>query len=237
MNYFVGRTEMEDTDVSGRKSEDLPSGKQKKMRSWDMSGGNWVEADFSGLKNLHEKFSSSNLQRCKFVGSDLSGLLLKGNQVVGCDFSGSDINDSHFQISHMTKNAFKDCSLKATEFLGSHLESCDFSGADFTDTVFKACSCLKNTLANVVFNHTSFIASDLIDMVFEGTMEDCSFENCSFKGVTFKNATLINTFFKNRSLKRVRFIDCQVDRMTYEFLKNGKANLSGIRLMEQIAEN
>lgn len=30
-----------------------------------------VDADFSGLKNLHEKFSSSNLQGCKFFGSDM----------------------------------------------------------------------------------------------------------------------------------------------------------------------
>ena len=81
-----------------------------------MSRGNWVDADFSGLKNLHEKFSSSNMQRCKFIGSDLSGLLLKNNNVDSCDFSGSDISNSHIQSSNLSKNIFKDCSLKETEF-------------------------------------------------------------------------------------------------------------------------
>jgi uncharacterized protein YjbI with pentapeptide repeats len=74
-----------------------------------MSQGNWVDADFSGLKNLHEKFSSSNMQRCKFIGSDLSGLLLKRNNVASCDFSDSDISSSHIQDSNLGKNVFKDC--------------------------------------------------------------------------------------------------------------------------------
>jgi len=29
----------------------------------------------------------------------------------------------------------------------------------------------------------------------------------------------------------IRFINCQADRLTYEFLKNGKANLSGITML------
>jgi hypothetical protein len=49
--------------------------------------------------------------------------------------------------------------------------------------------------------------------------------------VTFQNATLTNTFFKNKSLKQIRFVDCQADRLTYEFLKNGKADMSGIKLV------
>ena len=44
-----------------------------------MSSGNWIDADFSGLKNLQEKFSSSNMKNCKFIGSELSGLILKSN--------------------------------------------------------------------------------------------------------------------------------------------------------------
>jgi hypothetical protein len=51
-----------------KRSEELTSGKREKSE-WDMSHGNWVDADFSGLKNLHEKFSSSNMLRCKFIGS------------------------------------------------------------------------------------------------------------------------------------------------------------------------
>jgi len=31
------------------------------------------------LKNLQEKFSSSNIKNCRFIASDLSGLLLKNN--------------------------------------------------------------------------------------------------------------------------------------------------------------
>ena len=115
------------------KSDELSSGKQKKKLSWDMSRGNWLEADFSGLKNLNEKFSSSNMRNCLFVSSELSLLLLKGNNVDSCDFSGSDISNSHIQGSNLVNNLFKDCSLKETEFSGSYIMG---YGADFTGDQF-----------------------------------------------------------------------------------------------------
>ena len=236
LNYFSesiqsGATEMAPIESLVKQSAELPSVKQKKKLSWDMSRRNWVDADFSGLKNLHEKFSSSNMQRCLFNGSDMSGLLLKNNNVDSCDFSSSDLSSSHIQSSSLVNNLFKDCSLKETEFSGSHIKGCDFSGADFSGAVVKSGAFLKNTLANAVWNRTSFIASQIADIVFDGTIEDCYFENCEFTRVTFQNSMLINTFFKCRSLKRIRFIDCQADRMTYEFLKNGKADLTGITLL------
>lgn len=229
-----------------------------------MSRGNWVDADFSGLKNLHEKFSSSNMQRCRFNDSDLSGLLLKSNNVDSCDFSNSDISNSHIRGSNLLKNKFKNCSLKETEFSASNIEKCDFSGAnlagagfsksfiygsdfdfaDFTGAVIKAGGFTgiaiksgdpeKNIITGAVWNHTSFIDTHVADMVFTGSLKDCYFENCNFTRVRFQNATLINTFFKNnRNLKKIRFADCKADRITYEFLKQGEADLTGITLLTQ----
>ena len=86
-------------------------------------------------------------------------------------------------------------------------------------------------MTNAVLNRTTFDETPISDIVFEGTLEDCSFENCAFSKVIFQNATLINTFFKNKTLKGIRFVNCQADRMTYEFLKNGKADLSGITVL------
>jgi uncharacterized protein YjbI with pentapeptide repeats len=246
LNYFSENFQSVAIEIASneslvKQSTELPSGKHKNKLSWDMSRGNWVGADFSGLKNLHEKFSSSNMQRCKFIGSDLSGLLLKSNNVDSCDFSGSDFSRSHIQNSNLANNLFKDCSLKETEFSESYIYGCDFTGADFTGVVIKSGGFTgvvvksggleKNIIANAVWNRTSFIDTQIADIVFTDTLEDCYFENCAFTRVTFQTATLINTFFKNKSLKRIRFIDCQADRMTYEFLKNGKADLTGITLL------
>jgi uncharacterized protein YjbI with pentapeptide repeats len=200
---------------------------------WDMSKGSWADADFSGLKNLHEKFSSSHMKNCKFIDSDLSGLQLSDNYVLDCDFSGSDMSSSRLKNSHMTKNGFKDCLLKATEFSGSYISGCDFTGADFSEAVFKSGGFEKNTLENVLWNSVSFREMYLGDLVIEGMVEDCYFEQCAFKRVTFQNAVITNTFFKNRSLKQLKFVNCKADRITYEFLKNGKADLSGIELINR----
>lgn len=203
----------------------------KKKSNWDMSKGNWVDADFSGLKNLHEKFSSSNMQRTKFIGSDMSGILLKNNHVDTCDFSKSEIKHSHFVNSHLVNNLFISCSLVETEFTESHIKSCNFSEADLSGTKFNSCAVQKSTFTNAALNSTSFKESHISDTVFEGKMEDCHFENCAFSKVIFNNLTITNTFFKGRSLKQIKFIDCKADRITYEFLKNGKADVSGITLI------
>jgi len=246
LNYFTesfqpATTETEPVETLSKQSAELPSGKQNlppgkagKKPVWDMSRGNWADADFSGLKNLHQKFSSSNMQRCLFIGSDMSGLLLKGNNVDRCDFSGSDLSRSQIQSSNLAGNLFKNCSLKETEFSGSNIMGCDFSGADFTGAVFKSGGFQNNPIANAVWNRTSFNTMWIIGLVFEGTLADCFFENCTFKNVTFQNSTLVNTFFKNnKKLKRVRFIDCKADKLTYAFLKNEKADLTGITLLTE----
>ncbi|MFB6341113.1 pentapeptide repeat-containing protein [Saccharicrinis sp. FJH62] len=234
LNYFSESnqpiTSAQDISVVDKQEEQNDEVHVNK-NSWDMSHGNWVDADFSGLKNLHEKFSASNMKNCLFVGSDLSGLLLKGNHVVNCDFSDSELTGSHIKGSHLVDNKFIDCSLKNTEFTGNHMIDCDFSGADFSGATFKGCDFSKSTLSNAVWNRTLFNASQLANIVFEGTLEDCAFENCAFKKVTFQHALLINNFFKGRNLKGIQFKDCQADRMTYEFLKSGKADLSGITLL------
>ena len=242
LNYFSegfqsAATEMTFVESIVKKSDELSSPGQKKKLSWDMSRGNWVDADFSGLKNLHGKFSSSNMQRCKFISSDMSGLLLKSNNVNSCDFSSSEICNSHIQRSNLVNNLFRDCSLKETEFSGSYIMGCDFTGTDFTGAEFKSGGFQNNLMVNAVWNRTSFNAMQIVDIVFNGTVEDCYFENCTFKKVTFQHSTLINNFFKNKSLKGIRFIDCQADRMTYEFLKNGKADLTGITLLIPTGEN
>jgi uncharacterized protein YjbI with pentapeptide repeats len=232
LNYFSENFKSTVTENSPVDSmSNKPTEKELKKHNWDMSRGNWVDANFSELKNLHEKFSSSNMQRCLFVGSDLSGLLLKGNNIDKSDFSGSNFSKSQIQKSHISKNKFIQCTLQETEFFGSYISGCDFTNADFTGVTFTHGGFEKNIITNAKWNRTSFLSTYIADIIFEGTIEDCYFEGCSFSNITFQNAILTNTFFKNKSLKGIKFIDCQADRMTYEFLKNGKANLDGITIL------
>lgn len=206
--------------------------KERPKPTKDMSRFKWADADFSGLKDLNEKFSGSLLKDCKFIGSDLAGVLLEKNHVEGCDFRGANLNGSRFRSTHIANTHFNDGGLKETQFSETVLKGCDFSGADLTDVVVRSCSFQKNTLTNVVLVRTTFHDTDLTDVLFESALEDCTFENCAFTRVTFQNATLHNTFFKSQRLKHIRFVDCRADRITYEFLKNGKADVSGIVVLE-----
>lgn len=235
LNYFSGLNTANDTkhenntDLNIKPAETVA---QNKKPNWDMSGLNLADSDFSGLKNLHEKFCSSNMQRCLFVGSDLSGLSLNKNNIESCDFTGAGLNNSKIHGSNLNADIFRNTSLQKTEFYKTNIFACDFSGADLGMAVFKMSNFMKNTVTDAKWNKTSFVDMQIQDVVFEGAFEECYFENCSFYGVKFMNVTLTNTFFKNnRKLKKVQFDGCKADKLTYAFLKNNLANLSGITLI------
>ncbi|MCX2680024.1 helix-turn-helix domain-containing protein [Galbibacter sp. EGI 63066] len=201
--------------------------------NWNMSQGNWVDADFSGLKNLTEKFSSSNMKNCKFMNADLSGLILGKNNIELCDFSSSNIRNSKIQSSNLLNNQFNNCSFIDAVFLKNNIGKCNFSEADFSGAEIIEGYFESNIVKNVVWKLTSFKNTGISDVVFEGNFEDCQFENCAFYNVKFQNATILNTFFKyNRKFKKVQFINCRVDKITYAFLKNNQANLTGITVLE-----
>lgn len=236
LNYFSENFQSFERDKTNKDNYDNElielSGSKKKKPAWDLSRQNLTDSDFSGLKNLHEKLSSTNIQRCLFVGSDLSNLKLDNNNVSDCDFSNSEFRNSQFQNSMLSKNKFINCSISDSKILRSYIEACDFTGADFTGTEFKSGGFGKNTIGNITLNRTSFIDNGIQDIIFEGTLEDCRFENCSFYGVKFQNATLLNTFFKNnKKFKKVQFVNCKVDKLTFAFLKNNLADLTGITLI------
>ncbi|MCC5916599.1 MAG: pentapeptide repeat-containing protein [Cryomorphaceae bacterium] len=203
--------------------------------NWDMSRGDWVDADFSGLKNLKEKFSGSNLKNCTFVNAELTDLIFKGNSIAKCDFTNSDWRNSKIHRSDLVGNIFEASSLIDVVFSESEVLNCDFSQANFEGAEIISCDFNSNKMELAHWKITSFKKSDLSNLIFDGTIEDCSFENCSFKKVEFRNATIINTFFKNnRKLNRIKFTDCKVDQLTYSFLKAGNADVSGIELMPMV---
>ena len=238
LNFFSETYKSNEITDLTKKTEkqfiEIPPTKPKRNSglNWNMSSGNWINADFSGLNNLKDKFSTSNMKNCKFISSDLSNLTLKANNIVGCDFSNSNMRNSKIQTSNVLNNKFNECSLIDTEFSESEIKNCDFSKANFSGVEFKLTELKNCKVENAVWNLSSFEMSHISDTVFNGVIEECSFENCSFSKVTFKNAIFTNTFFKGKKLKGIQFIDCQTDRMTYEFLKNGKADLNGITLID-----
>jgi len=241
LNYFSDSFQSATNEKQNEKhsigtSIEQSNGEPKKRFdwNWDMSNGNWVDADFSGLKDLKDKFSSSNIKNCKFIKSDLSGLTLKGNAIADCDFSQSDIRNGKIYASEISKSTFKETSLIDTEIQQSEIKNCNFdnsnlSGAEFINSNFQ-----KNSIENAVLKHTSFKNIGFSEITFGANIEDCSFENCSFKGVKFINTTIVNTFFKhNRKFNKVEFIDCNVDKLTFAFLKSNGAKLEGITIIEE----
>lgn len=241
LNYFADTSQSITNERQNEKApHEQPAGQssaEPKKRfdwNWDMSSGNWVDADFSGLKGLKDQFNSSNIKNCKFVRSDLSGLTLRGNAIADCDFSQADIRNGKISGSEISKSTFSETNLIDVEIRQSEIKNCNFdkanlSGAEFINSDFQ-----KNSTENAVLKHTSFRNIGFSKITFGGSIEDCSFEDCSFNEVKFVNSTILNTFFKhNRKFSKVEFIDCKVDRLTFAFLKSNGAKSEGITIIPE----
>jgi len=237
LNYFSEKfTSIETSLFSVENTEtdihenDVPT--KNKKNNWNMSESNWKHVDFSGIKNIHENFSSANIESCMFQSSELTNLQLRNNNFQSCDFSNSKFNGSIFRKSNLLKSIFNDCSFKEAEFYHVNFSACDFSNADFSKVSFENTAIEKCFMNDAVLNRTSFVNTELSGILFEGLMDRCSFEKCSFSKVTFQNVKLINTFFKYSDLKRIKFINCEADRLTYELMRHGKADLSQIKILK-----
>lgn len=238
LNYFSEKFASREMGIQGFENldtdiyeNDVPV--KNKKNNWNMSESNWRHVDFSGIKNIYENFSSARIESCIFSNAELTNLQLRNNHFQSCDFSNAKFNGSIFRKSNLLKSKLTDCSFKECEFLHVNLSDCDFSNADFSKVSFENTSIEKCLMKDAVLNRTSFVNTELTGIRFEGIMDRCAFEKCIFSKVTFQNVKLMNTFFKYSDLKRIKFIDCEADRLTYELLRHGKADLTQIKMVKE----
>ncbi|MCL2747473.1 MAG: pentapeptide repeat-containing protein [Oscillospiraceae bacterium] len=237
LNYFVG----ENTVAAGAApsaaipppTHEIADGDEDPEKpEWNMSMANWVDADFSGLHGLADRFSGANIGKCRFVASEMSGLVIRGNNIEDSDFSRADLSGCRFSGANVSRSVFVECNFRRSVFSRSNINNCDFSGADLTGVTSKWCNIKRAELGGAVLYRTKFMFSQLTETVFTGEITDCSFENCDFARVTFHGAYLRQCFFKNAKLRRAQFVGCQADRLTYAFLKSGHADLTDVVCVE-----
>lgn len=234
LNYFgEGFAAVQPAVATGPTSAETTKVRADGKNGRDMSSGIWKEADFSGLTGLGERFNFSNILDCKFINSDLSTLTLNGNNLKNNDFSGSDFSESSINASNIGNCRFVGCTFGDAEIKNSSFMKATLDGADFTDASFKNSSLNTSTVAGAKWVRTTFRHTALPDMVFNGEMTDCAFEwitrtaRTVFRGVTFRNCS-----FKYCNLKKARFENCRADNISLAFLKNSKADISGIEPLE-----
>jgi uncharacterized protein YjbI with pentapeptide repeats len=199
--------------------------------NWNMSGENYVDADFSGIKKVKDKLSGSSFKKCKLIEADLSDIAFKGNSIIECDFLNANLRNSKFYGSEIKANSFLNTSFIDAVIEASEIRNCDFSNANLSGIEVSTSEFRNNKIENTNWQHASFKETQFTEIIFSGLLEDCSFTSCAFSKATFKNVIIKNSFFKYCDLKRVEFIDCHADKLTYEFLKNGKADMKGITLI------
>lgn len=236
LNYFSDSFQTIEKEIATKVSK-VDDGIFSKFKdnlglNWNMSGENYVDADFSGIKNINGKLSGSSFKKCKLIEADLSDITFKGNSIKECDFVNAKLRNSRFYGSDIKFNSFVNASFIDALIEGSEVRNCDFSNANLSGIEISTSEFRNNKIENTNWQHASFKDTQFTEIIFIGLMEDCSFSSCAFSKVIFKNATIKNSFFKYCDLKRVEFIDCHADKLSYEFLKNCKANLNGLRLLE-----
>lgn len=238
LNYFsdsfnATSTEKEVATTVDKEEQSLFSKVKTNLgMNWNMSGEDYVDADFSGLSGVNDKLNGSSFKKCKLIGADLSDISFKGNSIKDCDFNNAILRNSQFYGSEIKGNTFVNANFIDAVMAASEIRNCDFSQANLSGIEFSTSEFRNNNIEQTNWQHASFKSSEFVETIFSGLIENCTFSSCAFSKSKFVNATIKNSFFKYCDLKRVEFVDCKADKLSYEFLKNNKANLSGITLID-----
>lgn len=235
LNYFsdevAGDAALQGASPLGVPKGDNQTEKQADAAAKNMSFAQWKDADFSGLKNPLGKMSASNVENCKFIGADLSGVSFKANNMEKNDFTNAKLAGCKFSLANVDNNNFSKADLTGCEAAGANIDKNNYEGANLTNTVFKGCNFDENNLGGATLNRTEFNKCSIKHIAFGGSLTDCSFLNCMFRKVTFLNAELKNIFVKGR-MKNVVFTNCKADKITFAFLQSAKADTTGITVIE-----
>lgn len=236
LNYFSDNFQAEEGKRVIYEQQETDSGFFSKVKTnlglnWNLSGENYVEADFSGIKNIKDKLDGSSFKRCKLIESDLSDISFKGNCITACDFFKANLRNSKFYGSELRDNSFQQTIFIDAIIDASEIRNCNFSNANLSGIEFNNSEFRNNNIDKVIWKHASFKNTQFTEMTFKDLLEDCSFTACEFSKTIFENAVFKNCFFKYCDLKRIQFNNCKADKLSYEFLKNGKANLTGLELV------
>ncbi len=211
--------------------EKLPDPVDTKKMEWNFSHSDWRDSDFSGMDNLAKMLRGSNILRCSFADSDLTRLRMSGNNIVETNFNGSYLDEATFKGCNVERDDFSKCSLEEIKFHACKVGECVFDDANLQGAIFSACSFIRCITTNTRWQRTLFKNTQLKGIVFSGELNSCYFENCEFTDVEFRDAQLINTGFKGKGLRKLRFTHCTADNITYAFLKNGNADLSNVTVV------
>jgi uncharacterized protein YjbI with pentapeptide repeats len=228
LNFFIGKESRPNPETeTPHDCENL------KKQERNMSGGNWINADFSGLKDIGEKFSGANITNCKFIKADLSNLTVRGNNIQDSDFSDANMSGSYFKGCNIRNCVFANCNMNRSKNHNSNIEKCNFDDADFSDVVFSHCNLEKISVVGAKWKNTVFRVTAFTDIDFSGEMTGCSFEGLTRPTrVVFRNTVMRNTFLKNCNLKKLRFENVCADTITLAFLKNSNADISEIKVID-----
>ncbi|MCL2539858.1 MAG: pentapeptide repeat-containing protein [Firmicutes bacterium] len=204
---------------------------KKSGRTRNMSFGEWKDSDFSGIKDLHDKLSCSNVERCQFRDTDLQNTTFRANNMTDNDFSGANMRGCKFSMANAEGNNFADADLSGIETSISNFDDNNFTGANLTGARFKLGNFDGNVLSHATLDNTEFNKCDIKKVVFGGSITDCAFIFCGFKKVEFVDATIKNIFIKGK-MKGVAFINCKADKISLAFIKAAGADVSGITIEE-----
>ncbi|MES2799976.1 MAG: pentapeptide repeat-containing protein [Bacteroidota bacterium] len=228
LNYFSALEEKSNTILHREKHNEIPITKE----NWNLSSGNWVNADFSGIKNLQSKFQASNIKNCKFIGAHFDEIHFRNNNIALSNFNEASITAAEFSSTNIAGSSFESANINGAKFSNSFIKNCQFDKADLRNVQIVSCGFEDNPIKGAKLQGIVGKKSYFRSLDWTSDLEDAVFEACTFHKVCFNDVVIKNSFFRDCSFKKVEFANCSADRLSLEFLRLCGVDISLIHLVE-----
>jgi len=167
----------------------------------------------------------SVLQEALAFGIDLTGLLVKDENIDNLQFNRFKINDVRFE----------NCSMVNVQFIESEGDSIRFSGCNLNRIKFKRSKISEIHFYKSKMNKAHFIKSVFPDLhLDECNLSSSEFHECQINKSDFCNCNLPKTVFKHSSLQKARFAgrvseDGWMQDVRFEFCEMEECDLERIK--------
>jgi len=190
------------------------------------SGSGNDSATFRGANLIAADFSSSDVRRVNFndadlTQSDFTHATFVEKSAKGEKNEGQDNNDNNEELKLIN------VTFQKADFTGASLSSCIFEDCDCSDAIFQD-SILKHTYftgGKTNLSRCNFSNADLFGAIFDGKdfqyqkladnkmlpMNGTIFRGGILQDAEFRNAFLMRSSFEETNLKRVKFINCNMN--------------------------
>ncbi len=152
-------------------------------------------------------------QLCTFNASDFSTSTMEKCKFVGCKFESTSFANAILKECTFTNCTFSGCSFSKAMLYDTSIMKCTSIATHFDTATFFLCSINHNQFSATTFAGANFFRTLIKSCILNSSdFREAVFFRGAIHGVTFKHSDFKNTLFNNTEISNISLVNCSTEK-------------------------